>query len=146
MAKRQTISKKIRFELFKRDSFQCQYCGRSAPDVILEPDHINPVSNGGDNELINLITSCFDCNRGKGANLLNDKSVIDKQRKQLQELNERRNQLEMMLAWRESLKDLDEQQIDIICSTWHEACEKRSSLNELGRHEVRKLLKKYQIA
>ena len=65
MAKRKGISKSTRFEVFKRDSFTCQYCGKSAPDVVLEVDHINPVSKGGDNDISNLITACFDCNRGK---------------------------------------------------------------------------------
>ena len=65
MAKRKKLGKKIRFEVFKRDSFTCQYCGQSAPQVILEVDHIVPVSKGGDDELTNLITSCRDCNRGK---------------------------------------------------------------------------------
>ncbi len=64
--KRKGLSKKLRFEVFKRDGFTCQYCGRSAPDVILEVDHIKSVKNGGDNDIMNLITSCFDCNRGKG--------------------------------------------------------------------------------
>jgi len=35
MTERKTISKKIRFEVFKRDSFTCQYCGKSAPEIIL---------------------------------------------------------------------------------------------------------------
>lgn len=61
------ISKKVRFEVFKRDGFKCQYCGRSAPDVILHVDHINPVSNGGNNDIMNLVTSCSECNLGKGA-------------------------------------------------------------------------------
>lgn len=38
--KRIAISKRVRFDVFKRDSFKCQYCGKSAPDVILEVDHI----------------------------------------------------------------------------------------------------------
>lgn len=63
MGARKPISKKIRFEVFKRDKFTCQYCGRSAPDVILEIDHLNPVINGGDNDILNLVTSCRDCNR-----------------------------------------------------------------------------------
>ena len=42
-AVRKAISKKLRFEVFKRDSFTCQYCGKSAPDVILHVDHILPV-------------------------------------------------------------------------------------------------------
>ena len=29
--KRQAISKTVRFEVFKRDKFKCQYCGASAP-------------------------------------------------------------------------------------------------------------------
>lgn len=67
MGSRKSLSKKQRFEIFKRDSFTCQYCGRTPPEVILEVDHINPVINGGDNDPLNLITACFDCNRGKGA-------------------------------------------------------------------------------
>ena len=43
MAKRKNLSKSVRFEVFKRDSFKCQYCGKSAPDVVLEVDHIIPV-------------------------------------------------------------------------------------------------------
>lgn len=91
--KRKTISKKLRFEVFKRDNFTCQYCGRMAPDVVLEIDHINPVANNGTNDIINLITSCKDCNRGKGAKVLNESEVLKKQQEQLQELNERREQL-----------------------------------------------------
>ena len=69
---RKPLSKKIRFEVFKRDKFTCQYCGRMSPDVILEVDHIEPVAEGGDNEITNLITSCRDCNRGKGNMTMDD--------------------------------------------------------------------------
>jgi hypothetical protein len=64
---RQQISKKIRFEVFKRDGFVCQYCGNHPPDVLLQVDHIHPVKLGGDNDLDNLITSCQPCNIGKFA-------------------------------------------------------------------------------
>lgn len=70
MAKRISLSKKLRFEVFKRDSFSCQYCGSTPPKVILEVDHIIPVSKKGTNDFDNLITSCFDCNRGKSDNEL----------------------------------------------------------------------------
>lgn len=66
MAKRTQLTKSVRFEVFKRDSFTCAYCGNHPPAVVLEVDHINPVKSGGDNSIDNLITSCFDCNRGKG--------------------------------------------------------------------------------
>lgn len=71
MATRKSLSKKTRFEVFKRDGFTCQYCGSTPPKVILHLDHIFPVSKGGDNGQDNLITSCLDCNLGKAATPLN---------------------------------------------------------------------------
>ncbi len=112
MAKRKPLSKKIRFEVFKRDSFTCQYCGEKAPDVVLHVDHINPVAKGGDNEIINLITSCASCNGGKGARELDDQTTLAKQRAQLVELNERREQLELMLKWREGIRGIDEMALE----------------------------------
>lgn len=71
MAARSPISKKLRFEVFKRDGFQCGYCGAHPSEtVVLEIDHINPVAEGGANDIDNLVTACFECNRGKGAELL----------------------------------------------------------------------------
>lgn len=71
MTKRKQLSKRVRFEIFKRDGFVCQYCGNHPPSVILHVDHIVPVVEGGSNEDTNLITSCADCNLGKAANSLN---------------------------------------------------------------------------
>lgn len=103
-----SISKTTRFEVFKRDSFTCQYCGRKAPDVVLELEHIHPVALGGTADILNLLTSCESCNDGKGARALDDGAVLEKQRKQVEALQVRREQIEMMLAWREGLRDLDE--------------------------------------
>lgn len=61
------ITKLIRFEVFKRDAFKCGYCGKAPPEVVLEVDHIDPKSLGGSNDLNNLLTACFECNRGKKA-------------------------------------------------------------------------------
>lgn len=106
MTERKSLSKKTRFEVFKRDSFTCQYCGAKAPDVILEIDHIQPVKDGGTNDIMNLVTSCFACNRGKSARKIKDGSVIEKQRAQIEELNIRRQQLEMMLQWRDGINQI----------------------------------------
>jgi hypothetical protein len=64
---RRSLSKTLRFEVFKRDGFTCQYCGATPPAVVLEVDHIEAVAAGGSDDQDNLITACFDCNRGKGA-------------------------------------------------------------------------------
>src|SRR5205814_1100255 len=64
------IKRATRFRIFSRDRFTCRYCGRRAPDVVLEIDHIVPKSRGGRDRLANLVTACFDCNRGKRASLL----------------------------------------------------------------------------
>ena len=66
--------------MFKRDSFTCQYCGKKAPEVILAVDHIEPVAKGGADDMLNLITSCFDCNSGKSDRTLDDTTILDKQR------------------------------------------------------------------
>ena len=63
--KRAAISKTLRFKVFQRDGFQCRYCGRRPPDVVLHVDHVMPSSAGGESDLTNLVTSCPDCNQGK---------------------------------------------------------------------------------
>ena len=61
----------LRFKILSRDGFRCQYCGRSSKNgAILEIDHINPIASGGLATEENLITSCFECNSGKGDHLL----------------------------------------------------------------------------
>ena len=141
MATRKNISKKTRFEVFKRDKFTCQYCGRSAPDVILEVDHIMPVAKGGTNDIMNLITSCKDCNRGKKDIPLSDNQVIEKQKKQLDELQEKREQLEMMLKWKEELQNMDEKMCESIENKFrfYTKCD----FNSNGEKEIIKLIKKY---
>lgn len=69
---RTAISKKTRFEVFKRDGFECQYCGAHPPSVILHVDHIHPVAKGGKNDMDNLITACEACNQGKSDRELSD--------------------------------------------------------------------------
>lgn len=63
-----TPSLRLRFNVLKRDNFKCVKCGRSPsthPGLVLEIDHKNPYSKGGETVLGNLETLCLDCNRGK---------------------------------------------------------------------------------
>lgn len=66
---------KLRFKIFLRDNFTCQYCGKSPKNdnnVILHIDHIIPLSKNGSFAESNLITSCKECNIGKGNIVLKD--------------------------------------------------------------------------
>lgn len=73
--KRKSTGKRLRFEIFKRDGFVCQYCGAQPPDVVLVVDHITPVAAGGTNDPMNLITACETCNQGKADKPLGDRIV-----------------------------------------------------------------------
>lgn len=59
------ISKRLRFEILRRDNHTCRYCGASAPDVKLTVDHVKPEALGGKTVPENLVTACEDCNSGK---------------------------------------------------------------------------------
>lgn len=144
MVERKPLSKKTRFEVFKRDSFTCQYCGQKAPEVILEVDHIKPVSKGGKNEILNLVTSCFDCNRGKKDKVLTDLSVVEKQRFQIEELNIRRQQLEMMLNWRDGISNIEEIKNNAAIELFNNNFSD-SELNEHGVKTIKTLVKKYGL-
>jgi hypothetical protein len=74
MTKRKGIPPKVKLKVFKRDNYTCRLCSKSPatyPELVLEVDHIKPVSEGGSNEIDNLQTLCIMCNRGKG----NDSSL-----------------------------------------------------------------------
>jgi hypothetical protein len=59
------VSKRLRFEVFRRDNFTCWYCGGKSPDVELTTDHVVPVALGGKDEPANLVAACEACNSGK---------------------------------------------------------------------------------
>lgn len=61
------ISKRLRYEILRRDNHACRYCGAAAPDVKLTVDHVVPVALGGTDEPSNLVTACEPCNSGKSA-------------------------------------------------------------------------------
>lgn len=101
--KRTGISKGLRFEVFKRDGFICQYCGAHPPSVVLHVDHINPVALGGDNAPENLITACAACNLGKSATPLN--SVPRSLSERAAEVAEREEQIAGYAAIMQAAKD-----------------------------------------
>lgn len=69
---RALMTTKLRTQIKKRDNYTCCQCGNSAhaePNLLLEIDHIIPVSKGGLTREDNLQTLCWKCNRSKGAKI-----------------------------------------------------------------------------
>ena len=70
---RNLMTKKLRESIKKRDNYTCCNCGNSThkePNLLLEIDHIIPVSKGGCTEDGNLQTLCWKCNRSKSNKIL----------------------------------------------------------------------------
>lgn len=108
---RKTLSKSLRFEILKRDEFTCQYCGGKPPGVVLQVDHVVPVASGGENELDNLVASCYECNAGKKARLLGDVRPVPEVPEGRQEGSET---LKKLKAYREYLSRKTEQDEDVM--------------------------------
>lgn len=67
------MTPKLRESIKERDHYTCCNCGNSTltePNLLLEIDHIIPVSKGGLTEESNLQTLCWKCNRSKGNKIL----------------------------------------------------------------------------
>jgi len=62
---RKPLSLRKRFFVMRRDQFACVRCGASGVGVRLEIGHRVAVARGGSDDLDNLVTLCFDCNRGQ---------------------------------------------------------------------------------
>lgn len=69
---RAIMTSKLRENIKQRDNYTCQYCGVSVYDeknLLLEIDHIIPLSKGGTSTEDNLQTLCWKCNRSKGSKI-----------------------------------------------------------------------------
>lgn len=70
---RALMTSTLREKIKQRDGFACQICRLSIsaePNLLLEIDHITPLSKGGITTESNLQTLCWRCNRSKGAKIL----------------------------------------------------------------------------
>jgi hypothetical protein len=141
VAKRKALSKKARFDVFKRDGFVCQYCGAHPPQVTLHCDHIVAVVEGGTNDADNLVTACEACNLGKGARALAD--VPASLQSRAAEMAEREEQLrgytEVAMARRNRLEEqswdvaeifMDQHRSDGINKDWFQSI--RNFVDKLG--------------
>jgi len=62
--------KMTRREVFRRDNYTCQYCGRHAPNLTV--DHVLPRHMGGEHSWTNVVTACPACNHRKGGRRLEE--------------------------------------------------------------------------
>jgi len=51
--------------LFRRDQNLCLYCGLQFPNYLLSRDHVHPLSQGGQDRWVNVVTACKRCNNHK---------------------------------------------------------------------------------
>lgn len=61
-----------RIRVFERDGYMCRYCGKQLTRFTATLDHLQPVSEGGDNSFDNLATACLHCNSRRGAHPIMD--------------------------------------------------------------------------
>lgn len=71
------VSKRLRYEILRRDNHACRYCGATAPGTKLAVDHVIPQSLGGSDKPDNLVASCANCNAGKTSSMPNAEPVAD---------------------------------------------------------------------
>ena len=60
-------------EVFRRDNYTCQYCGRQTADLTI--DHVVPRRLGGQHRWDNLVSACPTCNRQKGGRPLQETNM-----------------------------------------------------------------------
>ncbi|MBJ6802613.1 HNH endonuclease [Geomonas propionica] len=73
VGQRALMTSSLREKIKSRDNYTCQYCNLSTRDeqnLLLEIDHIIPLSKGGITSEDNLQTLCWKCNRTKGARIV----------------------------------------------------------------------------
>lgn len=67
------IVKLTRREVFRRDGYICQYCGKHTLDLTI--DHVNPRHLGGPHAWTNVVAACAHCNHRKGGRTLEESGM-----------------------------------------------------------------------
>jgi len=70
-----TITKRLRYEVLRRDGHRCVYCGVTARETPLTIDHVVAIALGGTDDPANLVAACPDCNAGKSSAAVDEEFV-----------------------------------------------------------------------
>ena len=65
-----------RQNIYIRDDYKCQYCGKRLTPDQLTWDHVLPRARGGKTEWTNIVTCCIECNRKKGGRIPSEASMV----------------------------------------------------------------------
>lgn len=123
-------SKRLRFEILKRDGFACRYCGVTAVASPLHIDHVIPKSKGGTDDAANLVTACRDCNLGKSA------TPLDESRIPSVTADDLRDQAETVTAYLDAQKALEaarDEVADWLVGLWQAEVDERGMPRSLAR-------------
>ena len=143
MTKRKAIPNKLRFEIFKRDNFTCVYCGAKSPEEKIVIDHINPVKNGGTNDIINLVTACQKCNSGKSAEKLTEEKAMSVKNKEIKKKEIKNKTLLDNIKWAEKVLKEEKKEHAKVISLMNTLS--NSKLTESGEIKIIEAYKKYGI-
>jgi len=131
-----SLSVRIRFEVFKRDRFTCSYCGSHPPDVLLECDHVVPRAAGGSDDIDNLVTACWDCNRGKSDRLLDEGDRPTINVRTVEALEERLAQAKAYVELLGQLSNVTDAMIGRVNEEWARAFGAKSEERKTGHYWV----------
>jgi len=124
------ISKRLRFEVLRRDGHRCWYCGISASETDLVIDHVIPVALGGRTEPENLVAACRACNSGKSSVMPNDPYVAFVKEDTQRWATARQMAYDALLAEEQEVEDT----IDYFAEVWNgwgydcAKCDKRHTI------------------
>ena len=112
------VSKRLRYEILRRDNHTCRYCGAAAPDATLTIDHVVPVSLGGSDAPSNLVAACADCNAGKTSSMPDAALVSDASADAVRWARAMRHAQQQNSARREEI-DWYCVELDAVWNEWH---------------------------
>lgn len=127
-----SLSVRTRFEVFKRDRFTCSYCGGHPPDVLLECDHVIPRAAGGSDDMDNLVTACWNCNRGKSDRLLDEGDRPTVSAKTVEALEERLSQAKAYVELLSQLSNVTDAMFGRVQEEWARAFGAKTEERESG--------------
>ena len=132
--------KRIKFEVFEKDSFKCQYCGSVAPIVTLQLRRIQEIQQSEKwLDTAFLSTSCAACEKKQAGEAENAKrsEFIS-----IDELEERLQQLKMLINWRKGMLKIRKQQLANLVQYWENKVPK-SPVDNIQRREILRYINKF---